>query len=292
MDKKAAIRNLEETAKRKFGKLLNNASNLMKKTQVDLRYVKLAWSGFEEEMSDEAHQASDIPSFLLALRENQGPYAYRNLKSLLISFCGEEGEELVAEYEEKLKGLLHRRMIPTQRNGKKFIVKIDGRLDERKELDFRNTLAKLFKCSPKDFLLEDIGFGSTSLEGKCTCDYDIPSYTTILSPTGETLTPDDAVNVLDEILEVENKSYIFGLKLKLPPKVVDSIHATHSEPRNCLVQVLIEFTKQKYPRPTWRAIVAALRSPAVNLPQLAMKVEAAHCPDPTAIRDAPLKTTT
>ena len=40
------------------------------------------------------------------------------------------------------------------------------------------------------------------------------------------------------------------------------------------------------PKPTWRAILAALRSPAVNLPQLAMRVEAEHFPDPTAARDA------
>ena len=49
----------------------------------------------------------------------------------------------------------------------------------------------------------------------------------------------------------------------------------------------MEFLKQAEPRPTWRAIVTALRSPAVNLPQLAMRVEAAHFPDPTASRDLP-----
>ena len=64
-------------------------------------------------------------------------------------------------------------------------------------------------------------------------------------------------------------------------QVVDSIYKTYLEPRNRLLQVLIAFTKQVDPRPTWKAIVAALRSPAVNLPQLAMTVEAAHCPDPT-----------
>ena len=33
--------------------------------------------------------------------------------------------------------------------------------------------------------------------------------------------------------------------------------------------------------------MSALKSPAVNLPQLALRVEAAHFPDPTASRDAP-----
>ena len=106
------------------------------------------------------------------------------------------------------------------------------------------------------------------------------------------LTPEDAVNVLEEILVAENQSYVLGLKLKLPLYVVDSIYEKYSEPRDRLLQVIIAFTKQVDPRPTWRAIVAALRSPAVNLPQLATRVEAAHCPDPTATRDALFKTTT
>ena len=142
--------------------------------------VKLAWQGFDNEMSDEARQARDIPSFLLAaLRENQGPYAYWYLSRLLILLCGEEGEKIVAVYEEKLKCLLHPRVIPTQRNGK-FIVEVYGRLEETKEVNFRNTLAKLFKCSPRDFILEDI---SPPLEGKCTCDCDIPRYTIIFITT-------------------------------------------------------------------------------------------------------------
>ena len=108
------------------------------------------------------------------------------------------------------------------------------------------------------------------------------------APTGdEPLTPDDAVNVLEEILEAENKSFVLGLKLKLPLPDVDAIHSTNLQPRDHLLQVLIEFTKQVDPRPTWRAILSALRSPAVNLPQLAMRVEAAHFPGPTTSREAP-----
>ena len=88
-------------------------------------------------------------------------------------------------------------------------------------------------------------------------------------------------------MEAQNQSYALGLKLKLPPHVVEAIHSTYLQPRDRLLQVLIEFTKQIDPRPTWRAIVAALRSPAVNLPQLAMRVEAAHFPYPTASHEAP-----
>ena len=100
-----------------------------------------------------------------------------------------------------------------------------------------------------------------------------------------TLTPDDAVDVLEELLPAQNKSYELGLKLKLPQHVVEAIHSKELPPDKSLLKVLIKFTHQTEPRPTWRVIIEALKSPAVNLPALARSVEAAHFPDPTATRD-------
>ena len=114
------------------------------------------------------------------------------------------------------------------------------------------------------------------------------------APTGdELLTPDDAVNVLEEILEAQKQSYVLGLKLEVPLHVVDSIYDKYWEPRDRLLHILIEFTKQVDPRPTWpwRAIVDALKSPAINLPRLAIRVEVEHLPDPTVTHDASLETT-
>lgn len=108
----------------------------------------------------------------------------------------------------------------------------------------------------------------------------------------ETLTPDDAIRVLEEILEAQNQSEYLGLKLKIPEHEVTSIHKRYSDPKDCLYQVILKFLKQTEPRPTWRTIAAALRSPVVNLPKLAMKVEAAHIPDPIATRDTPPEATT
>ena len=106
----------------------------------------------------------------------------------------------------------------------------------------------------------------------------------IAAPTGdEPLTPDDAVKVLEIIIiEAQNQSQFLGLKLKVPDYIVTSIHTQYTDPKYCLYYVLMEFLKQVKPRPTWRGIIEALRSPLVNLPQLAMKVEAAHFPDPKA----------
>ena len=96
---------------------------------------------------------------------------------------------------------------------------------------------------------------------------------------------DEAVDILEEILEAQNVSYVLGLKLKLPQHVVEAIHSTHLRPRERLLHVLIEFTRLAEPRPTWRVIVDALRTPAVNLPRLADKVEAAHFQNLSSVRD-------
>ena len=97
------------------------------------------------------------------------------------------------------------------------------------------------------------------------------------------LTPDDARMILEELFEARNQSFVLGLALKLPFHKVKAIHWQYQNPRHCLLRVIIAFLKQM--EPTWRDIVEALRSRAVNLPDLARRVEAAHIPDPTATRD-------
>ena len=100
----------------------------------------------------------------------------------------------------------------------------------------------------------------------------------------ETLTPDNASRILVEVLEAQNQSIFFGLRLGLSVHVVEAIHSRYQEPKDRLLHVIIEFLRQTEPRPTWRVIVDGLRSPAVNLPCLADKVEAAHFPDTASTR--------
>ena len=111
------------------------------------------------------------------------------------------------------------------------------------------------------------------------------------APTGDKpLTPNDVGKVLEEILEAKNQSRYLGLKLNIPEHEVTGIHKQYTDPMDRLYHVLVEVLKQVDPRPTWRAIIDALRSPLVNLPQLALRVERAHFPDPTATRDLPPET--
>lgn len=125
-----------------------------------------------------------------------------------------------------------------------------------------------------------------------TCSYQVCVFLSFVAPIcDDTLTPNDAVNIREEILEAQNQSRLLGLKLNVPEYIVTGIHTYYMDPKERLYYVLLEFLKQVHPRPTWRAIISALKSPSVNLPQLAMKVEAAHFPVPTTTYDVPLETT-
>ena len=101
------------------------------------------------------------------------------------------------------------------------------------------------------------------------------------------LTERDAKNVFEELLEAIKKANVLGLAFELPPHEVYAIKKTYPDPQEFLLQVILAFLRRVEPRPTWRVIVDALRSPAVNLTALDDKVEAAHFPDLTATRPPP-----
>ena len=94
--------------------------------------------------------------------------------------------------------------------------------------------------------------------------------------------------MLNELVEAQNHYYVLGLQLLLPHEV-EAIHRQYQDPKERLVQILIAFTNQIEPRPTWRVNVEALRSPSVNLPAIAARVEATHFHE---TRDVVPKTTT
>ena len=98
----------------------------------------------------------------------------------------------------------------------------------------------------------------------------------------------DVKKMLNELVEVQNHSKVLGIQL-LPPHEVEAIHCQYQDPKERLLHILLAFTRQIKPRPTWRVIVEALRSPSVNLPALAARVEAAHFHEK---RDVVPKTTT
>lgn len=104
------------------------------------------------------------------------------------------------------------------------------------------------------------------------------------------MTDDDAAKILEELLPAQNEARLLGLSLSLPIVQVDTIFQKYLDPRERLLYIIVAFLRQAQPKPTWRVIVDALKSPVVNHTPLANRVEAAHFPDPTATR--PLQTET
>ena len=92
------------------------------------------------------------------------------------------------------------------------------------------------------------------------------------------------------VIEV-NHAHLLGLMMNVKPRDVEAIQATNQQPKDRLLHIIIAILRQAEPRPTWRAIVDALKSPVVGLTALARRVEAAHFPDLTAARDVGAETT-
>ena len=96
----------------------------------------------------------------------------------------------------------------------------------------------------------DMAKGTSSFATKLVC----PNHSSNVAflypaaPSGDDpLTPDDAVEVLEEIVEAQNQSRFLGLKLNVPEYIVTGIHTKYADPKDCLYYVLVEFLKQVEP---------------------------------------------
>ena len=88
-----------------------------------------------------------------------------------------------------------------------------------------------------------------------------------------TLDESDIYDIYDELYDVRASSMALGLALGVPKPTVEAIHMDYRDRGEQLLHVIAEFLKQKEPRPTWRVIVSALRSPLITARVLAKKIE-------------------
>ena len=84
----------------------------------------------------------------------------------------------------------------------------------------------------------------------------LPFYSPYNIIGDKTLTPDDAIKVVEELLDVQ-KLRLFGLKLQLSERIVDAIYTRYPDPHECLYYIVHEFLKKVEPRPTWNFIVVS-----------------------------------
>jgi hypothetical protein len=88
--------------------------------------------------------------------------------------------------------------------------------------------------------------------------------------------PDDATEILQEIVEVKDKSETFGHLLRVPRVLLYSFRQEYNDPQDYLLHVIDEFLNGVNPRPTWRVIIDALRHPLLKYYELAREIESKH----------------
>lgn len=82
----------------------------------------------------------------------------------------------------------------------------------------------------------------------------------------------DMSDVLESVWEARTKWYNIGLKLGIAPDTLDSIESTSQNPDKCITTMIKNWLRDGKPKPTWKAIDEALRSPMVGYGQLADKL--------------------
>ena len=79
--------------------------------------------------------------------------------------------------------------------------------------------------------------------------------------------------------------------INVKPRDVEAIQTMYQKPKDSPLHIILELLNQEEPSPTLRVMVKALITKTVNLPALAMRVEAAHFPDSILKRDVVPETT-
>ena len=97
------------------------------------------------------------------------------------------------------------------------------------------------------------------------------------SLSGNKLTQDDLGCVLEEILDESSQWYDLGLQLKVRIGRLDSIRTEFNIPQDQLREMLKAWLTTG-DSPSWKILIAALRSRMVGASQLAAVLQTKYCP--------------
>ena len=87
----------------------------------------------------------------------------------------------------------------------------------------------------------------------------------------------DVKTVLEKLQSASTRWYYIGLQLKIPVNTLDCIKDQYADPTDCLREMIERWLKQINPRPTWRALVNALRAQSVGEGRLALELKVQYC---------------
>ena len=98
------------------------------------------------------------------------------------------------------------------------------------------------------------------------------------------LNKDDAVDIVRQLLDVQNKAKTLGRLLELSRAIIEVTPQLTGDPQAPLFYIIDEFLKQVDPRPTWRLILNALKDPLIAEHSLAQEIEVSLTEDMTSPR--------
>ena len=84
--------------------------------------------------------------------------------------------------------------------------------------------------------------------------------------------------LLNELHPVQASWYYIGLELDIPHTTLNGFRQMYSTPLDLMREMLICWLDTAVnPRPSWEAVVTALRSPLVNMNHVAEQLESKYC---------------
>ena len=171
VDVKCTIAKLDKEVRLEYAKFMTKLSKLFTKMSVSTDDILLSFSCLEDEqeISNDMRSSTDIQSFMQELSKTQAWYNFGTTARLACMFGGGKGEQLVEEYEKKLKVHLLKRItakLPKAHKAERIVVKFDEKREkftEERITEFRCTVSKLLKLEVNEFVLVSVRDGCVEL---------------------------------------------------------------------------------------------------------------------------------
>jgi len=171
VDVKCTIATLDKEARQEYSKFMTKLSKLFTKLAISIDDILLSFSCLEDDqaISNDMRSSTNIQSFMQGLSKSQAWYNFGTTARLACMYGDTEGQQLVEEYEKKLKKHLLKRItakLPKAHKAERIVVKFDEnreKFTEEKITEFRCTISKLLKIDVKEFVLVSVKDGCVEL---------------------------------------------------------------------------------------------------------------------------------
>ena len=107
-----------------------------------------------------------------------------------------------------------------------------------------------------------------------TCTFG--SYMNVMY-SADILTEEDFPTLLNELNDIIDIWFRFGVQLRVPFSRLNAIKSEHSNPDDCLMHMLNFWLTNTTPSPTWETVVDALCCAAIGKEQIADNIRRKYC---------------